>query len=79
MIDEIKFKLKDPSNAIAVLKQRYIDAKQNEMDGLTVEYPDWRFNFRLSNTEPVAKLNLEAKDEKLMERKIEEVKKIIEG
>jgi phosphomannomutase len=79
MIDEMKFKLKDPSNAIAVLKQRYIDAKQNEMDGLTVEYPDWRFNFRLSNTEPVAKLNLEAKDEKLMERKIEEVKKIIEG
>ncbi len=78
MIDEMKFKVEDPSNAITALKQKYIDAKQNEMDGLTVEYPDWRFNFRPSNTEPVAKLNLEAKDEKLMGEKIEEVKKIIE-
>jgi phosphomannomutase len=48
------------------------------MDGLTVEYPDWRFNFRPSNTEPVAKLNLEAKSEKLVREKTEEVKKIIE-
>lgn len=78
MIDEIKFKVEDPSGAIKVLKDKYSDAKQGEVDGLTVEYPDWRFNFRPSNTEPVAKLNLEAKDEKLMGEKIEEVKKIIE-
>lgn len=78
MIDEIKFRVEDPSEATQLLKDKYSDAKQNEMDGLTVEYPDWRFNFRPSNTEPVAKLNLEAKSEKLLGEKTEEVKGIIE-
>ncbi|OQA52863.1 MAG: Phosphomannomutase/phosphoglucomutase [candidate division WS2 bacterium ADurb.Bin280] len=78
MIDEIKFKVEDQSEIIVDLKKKYSDGRQNEMDGLTVQYDDWRFNFRGSNTEPAAKLNLEAKDEKLMQEKVKEVKKIIE-
>lgn len=78
MIDEIKFKIEDPSEIISELKTKYADAKQDDLDGLTIEYPDWRMNFRASNTEPAAKLNLEAKNEKLLKEKTEELKKIIE-
>ena len=38
----------------------YTDATQFRMDGLSVEYPDWHFNVRPSNTEPLLRLNLEA-------------------
>ncbi len=78
MIEEIKFNVEDPSAAIDRLKEKFSDGEPNELDGLTIEYPDWRFNLRASNTEPVAKLNLEAKDEKLMKDKTEEIRKIIE-
>lgn len=79
MIDELKYKIEEPAEIIAKLKQKYSDAQISELDGLTVEYPDWRFNFRASNTEPAAKFNLEAKSDGLMKEKVEEVSKIIEG
>jgi len=79
MIDEIKFNIEDPSAVIDGLKRDFSDGKQNELDGLTIEYPDWRFNLRASNTEPVAKLNMEAKSEKLLKEKTLLVSKIIEG
>lgn len=77
MIDEIKFKIEDPTSIISKMKEAFSDASIGERDGLTVEYDDWRFNFRSSNTEPAAKLNLEAKNEKLMKEKLEIVQKII--
>jgi phosphomannomutase len=43
------------------------------MDGISVEYPDWHFNVRPSNTEPLLRLNLEATTQELMERKRDEV------
>ena len=43
------------------------DGKQDLTDGLTVEYEDWWFNCRPSNTEPLLRLNLEARTEELME------------
>jgi phosphomannomutase len=43
------------------------------MDGISVEYPDWHFNVRPSNTEPLLRLNLEATTQALMERKRDEV------
>ncbi len=42
------------------LAARYSDAKVYSMDGTSVEYPDWHFNVRASNTEPLIRLNLEA-------------------
>lgn len=77
MIDEIKYKTEDIASVITKLKDKYSDGKIGEQDGLTIEYDSWRFNFRGSNTEPAAKLNLEAKSEKLLEEKTKEVESII--
>ncbi|MBI2669944.1 MAG: hypothetical protein HYX20_02290 [Candidatus Yanofskybacteria bacterium] len=56
------------------LKEKYKDGKIDELDGIMVEYPDWWFNFRPSNTEPVLRLVVEAKTKKLLEEKLSEIK-----
>jgi phosphomannomutase len=56
---------------------RYKDAKQYTLDGLSVEYDDWHFNVRPSNTEPLLRLNLEARSQADMERRRDEVLAII--
>lgn len=64
---EINFEVEDKAAAIALLKEKYADGRQDELDGITVEYGDlssddwWWFNVRMSNTEPLLRLNLEAK------------------
>ena len=51
-----------------------------KVDGLSVEYPDWRFNLRMSNTEPVIRLNVEARQDKaLLEEKTAELLRLIRG
>jgi len=52
---------------------KYADARQYKLDGLSVEYDDWHFNVRPSNTEPLLRLNLEATTQKEMERRRDEV------
>jgi phosphomannomutase len=48
------------------------------LDGVSVEYKDWRFNVRLSNTEPLIRLNVESKgNEELMKRKTRELREFI--
>jgi phosphomannomutase len=74
---EINFTVKDASATIAEVKENYGDAKLSELDGLTVEYKDWWFNLRASNTEPLVRLNLEARSREIMERKKEELRKIL--
>ena len=59
------------------IAKHYKDGKQYTMDGLSVEYPDWHFNVRPSNTEPLLRLNLEAKNEQMMEAKRDEVLALI--
>ena len=52
----------------------------DDVDGYSFEFPDWRFNIRMSNTEPVVRLNVESRgDETLMREKTEEVLKIIDN
>jgi phosphomannomutase len=58
---------------VDALSARYADAKTYTMDGVSVEYPDWHFNVRASNTEPLIRLNLEATTEQQMEQKRDEV------
>ena len=55
------------------ISARYKDGKQYTLDGVSVEYPDWHFNVRPSNTEPLLRLNLEATSQGLMEQKRDEV------
>ena len=66
---EINSTVDNTERVFEKLRSTYQDAKQVELDGLTVEYPDWWFNVRPSNTEPLVRLNLEAKDRSLMEEK----------
>jgi phosphomannomutase len=56
---------------------RYSDGHQYRLDGLSVEYPDWHFNVRPSNTEPLLRLNLEAVTQPLMEKRRDEVVALI--
>jgi len=76
---EINSEVKDVQEKIQEIKQKYSDGKQNDLDGISVEYPDWWFNVRGSNTEPVLRLNLEAKTKELMEEKRDEVLGTIRG
>ena len=56
---------------------RYGDGHVYTMDGVSVEYPDWHFNVRPSNTEPLLRLNLEAVTASMMEAKRDEVLELI--
>ena len=55
------------------LAAKYSDGRVYSIDGTSVEYPDWHFNVRASNTEPMLRLNLEAVTQELMEKKRDEV------
>ena len=73
---EINSKLTDAKASIARVRAAYEkDAVSiDEVDGISIEYPTWRFNLRSSNTEPVVRLNLETRgDKKLMAEKTEEI------
>lgn len=74
---EINFEVKDKSSVLAGIKKHYQKAKISVLDGLTAEFPDWWFNIRPSNTEPLVRLVLEAKTQKLFDEKIKEVKRLI--
>ena len=77
---EINTKLKDMSLIPAkldLLSAKYTDGRVYSLDGVSVEYDDWHFNVRASNTEPMLRLNLEATTPELMEGKREEVLAVI--
>lgn len=77
---EINRKVEDSAAVLAALAEKYADGQQDHMDGLSVAYDNWRFNVRVSNTEPVMRLNLETKgDVKLMEEKTKELLALIGG
>ncbi len=64
---------------IEKLAARYADGDTYRMDGLSVEYPEWHFNVRPSNTEPMVRLNLEGLTPSIMEEKRDEVCALING
>ena len=76
---EINFKVADKEAVLERLREKYGDAKINELDGLTFTYPDYWFNARVSNTESLVRLNLEARTKEIAEEKIVEVSNIIKG
>ena len=79
---EINTKMASMSDVAAKLDTiaaRYRDAQSYTMDGISIEYPDWHFNVRPSNTEPLIRLNLEAQNQPTMEAKRDEVLKLIRG
>lgn len=74
---EINSRAEDIPNKLKQVESRYRDAKLDHLDGLTVEYADWWFNLRPSNTEPLIRLNLEANSKKLLGQKKSEVLNLI--
>lgn len=76
--DEINFKVKDSKQVLEAIKADYKDAEIGQIDGFDFSYPEWRFNLRLSNTEPLIRLNIEADSKILLENKIHEIREKIE-
>jgi phosphomannomutase len=76
---EINFKVADQGATMDMLAKRYADGKQDRVDGLTVAYQDWWFNCRPSNTEPLLRLNLEARTTSAMQEKVDEITQLITG
>lgn len=71
---EINSKVKDVQATLDQVEAHYEDAKIDKLDGLSVEYENWRFNLRGSNTEPVIRLNVETRgDTALLKTKTAEV------
>jgi phosphomannomutase len=75
---EINTPVADVPLKLQELKERYgADGRVSHLDGISVDFDDWHFNVRPSNTEPLLRLNLEANSEELMERKRDEVLALI--
>lgn len=76
---EVNFEVDDKEASTKKVEGRYADAKSvSYLDGITIEYEDWWLNLRPSNTEPLLRLNLEARTEQLKEEKFKEVAALIE-
>jgi phosphomannomutase len=76
---EINLEVEDQKRRIEELAERYSDGKHDRLDGLTVEYEDWWFNVRASNTEPLLRVNVEARMPELLEERTGEVLAVIKG
>ncbi|MBK1634622.1 phosphomannomutase [Rhodovulum adriaticum] len=79
---EINFRLRDPAAAIAAVEARFAPQARSidRLDGLSLAFDDWRFNLRSSNTEPVVRLNVEARgDAALVERGVAAVRDILDA
>jgi phosphomannomutase len=76
---EINTRVDDPQAVIERVAAAYSAAHQDRLDGLTVDLGDWWFNLRPSNTEPLLRLNLEARDAPSCEKHTAEVLALIRG
>lgn len=68
-IEETNFKVRDVAEVVAAVRSHYIDGQVSDLDGVAVEYPEWRFSVRGSNTEPIIRLNMEARSQAEMEKR----------
>ena len=75
---EINSTIGDPAAKIAEIEKLYTGGERSSLDGLSVDYGAWRFNLRMSNTEPIIRLNVESRgDAELMNAKTQELLDII--
>jgi phosphomannomutase len=73
---ELNYRIPDATAAISMFEQRYAAqaSSMDRTDGLSFEFPEWRFNLRTSNTEPLIRLNVEARGSvQLMQAKTAEL------
>jgi phosphomannomutase len=75
---EINSTVTDQQAKLEEIKARYHEAEITELDGVSIDFPDWHFNVRPSNTEPLLRLNLESLvSQQDMERRRDEVLELI--
>ncbi len=74
---EKNFKVEEKEGKMDELARRYNDGQIDHLDGVTIRYKDWWFNCRPSNTEPLLRLNVEAKNKNLLEEKLSEIKEML--
>lgn len=72
---EINFEVSDKDAVMGNVKRHFSDGALSTIDGIAIEYPEWRFTLRPSNTDPVIRLHIEADTKDLLEEK----RKILEG
>jgi phosphomannomutase len=70
---EVNVEVDDPQGTVERVSEAYGEADQERVDGLTVDFGDWWFNLRPSNTEPLLRLNLEAPDDGSCKEHLDEV------
>ncbi len=76
---ELNFNVTNAKEIMDKIKKNYKDGVLNELDGIAISFPDWRFSIRTSNTEPLLRLNVEGFKKEIMEEKFKELKKQIES
>ena len=77
---ELNTPVPDVESKLRALEERFgLQGTVSHLDGVSVDADDWHFNVRPSNTEPLLRLNLEARSQELMERKRDEVLAVIRG
>ncbi len=74
---EINFEVDDKEGKMKEVAEAFADAEIDYLDGVTCQYEDWWCNVRPSNTEPLLRLSLEARDEKAMQEKLQALKAIL--
>ena len=74
---EINFEVKDKAGKMKEIEQAFADAEIDHLDGVTCQYADWWCNVRPSNTEPLLRLNLEAREPTMMKDRLAQVEAIL--
>jgi phosphomannomutase len=74
---EVNFKVNDQEGLLKIIEQEFTVEECDYLDGLTVKSENWWFNLRPSNTEPLIRLNLEAKNETIRDEKLNVLQDII--
>ena len=76
---EFNFEVSNAQDVLKALEEKYKDGELVTIDGISISYPDWRFNVRTSNTEPLLRLNIEAYQQQTMEQKRDELIALIKS
>jgi phosphomannomutase len=74
---EINFKVDDKQARMDELARKYSDGQLDSLDGVTIRFKNWWFNCRPSNTEPLLRLNVEARSKEILEDKISEIESML--
>jgi len=79
MSGEVNYEVSDIPGILRKVEETFSDGKIDKMDGISVDYPDWRLNLRASNTQPLIRLNVEGATKELIIEKFKILECLING